>query len=205
MKLLLVDGYQNPLQPRENPSSNNHQASSLTNGVIVAMEISPIPNLTDHTVAGTKLLLTFGDEEGVSTTNCSSTGTPRVSHGVLLLTPQNCLVVGGLVPELASEQARQRKAFQDQSGASITDPTIRALVSHNYMADANADDDEGTLYLAMTSTVCTYSTTSLAVRPSLFLNAQRMSEKGRVETLPTTPVDLVLEHQCRRLWLHLTP
>jgi hypothetical protein len=154
LKLQLVDGYQHALQPRHNPT--NSQARSLTSSAIVAMEMSPIPNLTDQTMAGTKLLLTLGGGEEVPTTNNSSTGLPsaasspptlRISHGALLLTPHNCLVVGGHVPELAAEQARQRKAVQDQSGASIADPTIRALVSHNYMTDANADDDDdnGTL------------------------------------------------------------
>jgi hypothetical protein len=142
LKLQLADGYQHALQPRHNPT--NTQARLLTSSAIVAMEMSPIPNLTDQTMAGTKLLLTLGDGEEVLTTSCSASSEPvlRISHGVLLLTPHNCLVVGGHVPELAAEQARQRKAVQDQSGASIADPTIRALVSHNYMTDANADDDD---------------------------------------------------------------
>jgi RecQ mediated genome instability protein len=150
LKLQLVDGYQHPLQPRHNPASNTHAPLSA-NSAIVAMVMSPIPNLTDQAMAGTKLLLTLGGEEEL-TTNGSSSWALRISHGVLLLTPQNCLVVGGHVPELAAEQARQRKALHDQSGASITDPTIRALVSHNYMTDgANAeddDDDEGTFTVA---------------------------------------------------------
>jgi RecQ mediated genome instability protein len=149
LKLQLVDGYQHPLQPRHNPASNT-QATSLTSSAIVAMEMSPIPNLTDQTMAGTKLLLTIGGEEA-RTTNGSASSALRISHGVLLLTPQNCVVVGGHVPELAAEQARQRKALHDQSGASITDPTIRALVSHKYMTDgANADndDDEGAFCVA---------------------------------------------------------
>jgi RecQ mediated genome instability protein len=148
LKLQLVDGYQHPLQPRHDSASNT-QAPSLTSSAIVAMEMSPIPNLTDQTMAGTKLLLTIGDGETFPTTNGSASSALRVSHGVLLLTPQNCVVMGGHVPELAAEQARQRKALHDQSGASITDPTIRALVSHNYMTDgANADDDEGAFFVA---------------------------------------------------------
>jgi RecQ mediated genome instability protein len=150
LKLQLVDGYQHPLQPRHESASNT-QATSLTSSAIVAMEMYPIPNLTDQTMAGTKLLLTIGGEEALTSNGSASSGVLRVSHGVLLLTPQNCVVVGGHVPELAAEQARQKKALHDQSGASITDPTIRALVSHNYMTDganADGDDDEGTFCVA---------------------------------------------------------
>jgi hypothetical protein len=109
------------------------------------MELSAIPNLSETTPAGTKLLLCLATADSGGAGGSETEEAPQVlrhaSRGVLLLTPENCLVVGGHVSELASVQASQRHEARERSGVG-TDPTVRALISQNYFAREEDDDDD---------------------------------------------------------------
>jgi hypothetical protein len=135
LKLQLVDGYSHrggggghDDKDDSNRLCRHGEARSAHLHSLVAMELSPIPNLSEKTAAGTKLLLCFA--------------VLRASRGVLLLTPQNCMVVGGHVTELAKAQTSQRLEARERSGFG-TDPTVRALISQNYLGAREDDEPHG--------------------------------------------------------------
>jgi hypothetical protein len=139
LKLQLVDGYS--YGDRDADASSRPRQHSY----LVAMELSAIPNLSETTPAGTKLLLCLATADSGGAGGLETEEAPQVlrhaSRGVLLLTPENCLVVGGHVSELASVQASQRHEARERSGVG-TDPTVRALISQNYFAREEDDDDD---------------------------------------------------------------
>jgi hypothetical protein len=98
-KVCLSDGY---------ASGNNAEACSL----VVGIETIPIKGLTPDALAGCKILLK---------------GPLEVRHGILLLTPGNCVVVGGCCPDLVHHQSRATAAAQKKAGVGV-DPTVRALI-----------------------------------------------------------------------------
>jgi hypothetical protein len=79
---------------------------------LIAAEVTPLPNLSAHCLAGIKLLL------------C---GPLQVRHGVLLLTT-TAVVLGGNVTELVTIQRQALQQARQVAGVGI-DPTVRALLN----------------------------------------------------------------------------
>lgn len=128
-KLQLIDGY----SPAPGPVSANATTGSNPPSLdfMVAMVVTPISNLTHRgqgmVIAGTKLLLELDLSR-------------HVQRKVLLLTPDNCLVLGGQVATLVHAQQQHRQHAQQQAGVGV-DPTVRALLSHNMILE---DEPPGT-------------------------------------------------------------
>jgi hypothetical protein len=137
LKLQLVDGYFYDDDDNDvDRAMSDGGARMSREKPLVGMEVVPIPNLSERTLAGTKLLLCLGTEEPSESPLLDS------SHGVLLLTPTNCLVVGGGVRDLEDRQVSDRRDTRERSGVG-SDPTVRALISQNYLSSSgeNGEDD----------------------------------------------------------------
>jgi hypothetical protein len=120
LKLCLSDGYYDDgtVYPRENEASQNQ--------AMIAMEVTPIPNLSINSKAGLKILLH---------------GPIDIRWGVLMLHEGNSLVMGGNVKELAETQAKALEEAKKQAGVGV-DPTIRALIWN-----PDTGEEQGTLHL----------------------------------------------------------
>ena len=98
---------------------------------IVAMEVSPILNLSPNSRAGMKLLVTGPDVE--------------VRLGVLLLHEGNTTVLGGAVEWMVQLQRRALEQAQKLAGVGV-DPTIKALIWNpdtGILDDENDEEGEG--------------------------------------------------------------
>jgi hypothetical protein len=116
-KLLLSDGYYADGRPWDESQpaitadqENRLDPSSSQDDFIVAMEISPVHQLSVNSLAGVKILLK---------------GPIVVRHGILQLHNGNCIVLGGSVAHLVEIQKQARQQAQRLAGV---DPTIRALI-----------------------------------------------------------------------------
>jgi hypothetical protein len=100
--------------------------SSGTTPQIIAMETSPIPQLSTKTPPGTKLLL------------CNSL---LIRHGMIQINPSNCIVVGGRIEEW-EEIARKSREKEGKLRGMGVDATVKALIWC-----PEADDEDGELPL----------------------------------------------------------
>ena len=123
LKLCISDGcYENgSAYPNAN---NNHTAQQQQQQAMLAMEVTPIPNLTMASQAGLKLLLH---------------GPIDIRWGVLMLHEGNALVLGGSVKELVDIQAKALEEAKREAGVGV-DPTVRALIWN-----PDTGEEEGTL------------------------------------------------------------
>ncbi|KAL7576087.1 hypothetical protein ACA910_000868 [Epithemia clementina (nom. ined.)] len=121
-------------QQQENLNSN-HPTTTTTRtghpstgpaGLLVAMEVAVIPQMSSNSHAGLKVLLT---------------GPISVRHGVLLLHPGNAIVLGGHVPELVKLQQEALEQAKRVAGIGV-DPTIRALIGTNPIAEEDEDGED---------------------------------------------------------------
>lgn len=109
LKLYLSDGY--------NPTSQH----------LVAMETSPISNLSVNSKAGMKLLLR---------------GAIPCRHGILMCNNDHVQVLGGSVVSLVEIQQKAMEQAKKVAGVGI-DPTIKALIWHPEGAN---DGEEGEMF-----------------------------------------------------------
>ena len=117
LKLCVSDGFYeptgSPYPPNANNNNNNNNNNSRTkNQAMLAMESSPIPNLTMAAKAGLKILLH---------------GPIEVRWGVLMLHEGNALVLGGSVQALVEIQTKALEDAKREAGVGV-DPTVRALI-----------------------------------------------------------------------------
>ena len=117
LKLSFSDGYYS------NGSSNVDSDDQV---MMIAMEISPIPDISVHSQPGMKCILS---------------GPIDVRNGVLQLHTGNCKVVGGCIPDLMQVQKDAMDQAKRLKGVGI-DPTFRALV-YNPERDLEDENDEG--------------------------------------------------------------
>ena len=108
LKLLLSHGYQHPPP------------------LIVAMEVSPIPNLKNAPLAGCKLLLK---------------GPITIRWGVWMLHSGNTNVLGGSVEELVQIQTKALEQAKQVAGVGV-DHTVRALIGTAPIIDNDEPQDE---------------------------------------------------------------
>ena len=95
---------------------------------LLAMETTPIPNLSVHSLAGIKVLLR---------------GPLEIRHGLIQLNPSNTTVLGGSVSDLVVIQRKALEQARRLAGVGV-DPTVKALCWNN-ADDAllNQEEDEG--------------------------------------------------------------
>eukprot|EP00956_Cyclotella_meneghiniana_P004056 scaffold4911_cov47-Cyclotella_meneghiniana.AAC.14 len=115
LKMVLSDGY-----THYNNSNNNNNNSTM-----LAMETSPITNLSTTTSPGCKLLL-FNKL--------------TVRHGILQLNPQNTLVLGGKIDHWETVAEEKREKCRKVRGCGV-DATVKALI---WCPEGGADDNDGT-------------------------------------------------------------
>lgn len=101
LKLYLSDGY-------------NHTTQDL-----VAMEVSPIPNLSVNSRAGIKVVLR---------------GPLSCRHGIIMCHPGNAQVMGGCVSSLIEIQRKALEQAKKLAGVGV-DPTVKALIWNPVGAD----------------------------------------------------------------------
>eukprot|EP00978_Attheya_sp_CCMP212_P016966 scaffold44868_cov59-Attheya_sp.AAC.9 len=120
LKMVLSDGY-----PVDTTCSTDHTRpnNSLP---MVAMEISPIPNLSVQSKPGIKVLLS---------------GSIVVRLGVIMLHEGNAMVLGGQVPALIEVQHKALDLARRNAAVGV-DPTIKALI-WNPLTGSEQEDDEG--------------------------------------------------------------
>ena len=135
LKLALSDGYYANGLPYNNNRENQPPPSSshptFHHGLLlIAMEVSPIPALSSHSLAGLKLILT---------------GPLHIRRGVLMCHAGNTIVLGGHVDELVDMQRQAMQKASRRAGIGV-DPTVRALVNQDAMGteeDASQHEEEG--------------------------------------------------------------
>jgi hypothetical protein len=108
LKLCISDGYE--YLPTTTP--------------IIAMEVTPIPNMSVQTKAGVKVVLQ---------------GPLEIRWGILMWHPGNATVLGGSVQELVEIQQRALEQAKQVAGVGV-DPTIRALIGNTPQP---LEDEEG--------------------------------------------------------------
>lgn len=151
-----------PFRSNNNDNNNNNNNSTTTRGTdvttsstwssdffLVAMEVTPIPNLSIHGLPGIKLLLT---------------APITIRHGILLLHPGNATVLGGHVPQFVPIQKRAWEQAKRLAGVGV-DPTIQALIGSDLPEDEEReqeilyDDAAGeTIRLTLPNTIITPNT-----------------------------------------------
>lgn len=127
LKLLLSDGYYADGSTLKNNDNNGH--STLSHNTVdsylhqhfVAMETEPIHQLSVHSKPGIKIILS---------------GPIPIYMGILLLHPNNIIVLGGYIPDLIPIQKKAIECAAKLAGVGI-DPTFRALV---WNPDSGIDD-----------------------------------------------------------------
>lgn len=107
LKLFVADGHVPPLH-------------------LIAMEISPIRNISVQSLAGIKVLLK---------------GPLEIRHGMLQLHPGCATVLGGKVDHLVTIQRQALEQAQRVAGVGV-DPTVRALIGTTPI-EQEQEDDEG--------------------------------------------------------------
>ena len=131
LKMLLSDGYYGDGSGSTPPAPARIGRGETGGGPagrgyhLVAMENSPIPDLSVHSRAGIKILLR---------------GPVVVRFGVLMLNEGNVTVLGGSVPALVPVQRKAREMARRVAGVGV-DPTIKALI-WNADAGVGEEDDE---------------------------------------------------------------
>jgi len=105
LKLAMSDGYTSTGSPYYTENDSPHFT-------LIAMEITPIQNLSVNSNAGIKVLMR---------------GPIVIRHGVLFWHPGNATVLGGKVPELVELQVRALEQAKLRAGVGV-DPTIKALI-----------------------------------------------------------------------------
>jgi len=101
---------------------------NIHNEPMIAMEVSPIRDLSTHSQAGIKILLR---------------GPIDVRLGVLHLHEGNVIVLGGCVAELVEVQKQAHEQAKRTAGIGV-DATVRALVSNHTTDDGDDGDDNVT-------------------------------------------------------------
>ena len=126
LKLLLSDGYFEDgsafcsIRDSSNDDNNNGNGKLKIQN-FVAMETTPIPNLSVQSKPGIKIILS---------------GPISIFVGVLMLNPSNTTVLGGCIPSLLPIQQKALSCAAKMAGVGI-DPTYRALV---WNPDTGVDD-----------------------------------------------------------------
>ena len=136
LKLLFSDGYMHSHQSQNRSSNDNNydDERGAMSGPMIAVEVSPIRDLSTHSQAGIKILLR---------------GPIDVRLGVLHLHEGNVIVLGGCVEELVEVQKRAHEQAKRVAGIGV-DATVRALVnsSDDAVTDLEgAEDDEHGTYV----------------------------------------------------------
>lgn len=90
---------------------------------LIGMEVSPIPNLSVNSTAGTKVLIR---------------GPLEIRLGILQWNPSNAVVLGGCVSELIPIQ---RKAMEQAQRMAGVDPTVRALIGNDPVGELEQQDE----------------------------------------------------------------
>ena len=111
LKMVLSDGY-------------IHHNNNNNNSTMLAMETSPITNLSTNTSPGCKLLL-FDKL--------------TVRHGILQLNPQNTIVLGGKIDHWETVAEEKREKCRKVRGCGV-DATVKALI---WCPEGGADDNDG--------------------------------------------------------------
>lgn len=121
LKMLLCDG-----MVRNVNINTTSSPSNVLDNLIVAMEVSPIPNLSVNSRPGIKILISSPIE---------------IRFGILMLHEGNTTVLGGHVPQLIEIQSKAVEQAQRVAMVNV-DPTIRALISANNDFPLDNDEEE---------------------------------------------------------------
>jgi len=129
LKMALSDGYYT--DGKALPSSSNarmDEEGKENDAVLMAMETSPLRNLSVSSPPGLKLLLH---------------GPIDVRLGLLQLNDENCAVMGGEIEGWKEVWKKAKEKAQREKGLGV-DPTIKALIWNPLMGDEEeADEGEG--------------------------------------------------------------
>lgn len=107
LKMVLSDGYTVVI-----PGSSGSNKNGANNSTMLAIETSSVPSLSGTTPPGTKLLL-FSKIV--------------IRHGMIVLTPHNCLVLGGKIEPWVKFAEEKKERERRMKGCGV-DATVRALI-----------------------------------------------------------------------------
>jgi len=127
LKMFISDGCYHSGSPYPSRAHTSVDAPEVCEAQhVVAMETSPIPDISVHSQPGVKLLLR---------------GPIDIRLGMLLLNEGNTTILGGLVEGLIPVQKKAREAARRLAGVGV-DPTIKALI-WNPITGSEEEEDEG--------------------------------------------------------------
>jgi len=140
-KIALSDGYYS--NGKSIPPSNDENDHEDENAVFVAMETSPLHNLSYSSPPGLKILI-HGTSRSNSCidSNGSSSGNDSlvVRFGILQLNDGNSTIIGGHVPHWQGLWKKAKEKIQREKGHGV-DPTIKALIWNPLTGDEEEVDE----------------------------------------------------------------
>lgn len=142
-KIALSDGYYS--NGKSIPPSNDENDQKNDNVVFVAMETSPLHNLSYSSPPGLKILIhgTSGSSNNShNDNNGSSSGNDSlvVRFGILQLNDGNSTILGGHVPHWQGLWKKAKEKIQREKGHGV-DPTIKALIWNPLTGDEEGEKD----------------------------------------------------------------